>query len=136
MQIAGILETCLYAPDLAEAERFYTNVLGLKLISHEPERHVFFRCGHGVLLIFNPVRTSTDQTTVGGAIIPLHGTTGPGHVAFRVEEHELDAWRERLQQSDVAIESEVAWPGGGRSIYFRDPAGNSLEFAIASIWGL
>ena len=44
--------------------------------------------------------------------------------------------RERLQQEGVAIESEVTWPGGGRSIYFRDPAGNSLEFAMAGIWGL
>jgi catechol 2,3-dioxygenase-like lactoylglutathione lyase family enzyme len=136
MQIAGILETCLYAPDLAEAERFYTDVLGLQLISHEPERHLFFRCGEGVLLIFNPERTSTDQTAIGGAIIPLHGATGAGHVAFRVKEEELDMWRDRLQQEGVAIESEVAWPGGGRSIYFRDPAGNSLEFAMASIWGV
>jgi catechol 2,3-dioxygenase-like lactoylglutathione lyase family enzyme len=136
MQIHGILETCLYATDLAEAERFYTSVLGLKKISHEPGRHLFFRCGQGVLLLFNPERTSTEQTTVGGAIIPLHGTTGAGHVAFRVEEEELDGWRERLQQAGVAVESEVAWPGGGHSIYFRDPAGNSLEFAMAGIWGL
>jgi catechol 2,3-dioxygenase-like lactoylglutathione lyase family enzyme len=136
MQIGGILETCLYAPDLAEAERFYTDVLGLAMISHEPGRHIFFRCGQGVLLLFNSERTSTDQTTVGGAIIPLHGTTGAGHVAFRVEEQELDAWRERLRGSGVTIESVVTWPGGGRSIYFRDPAGNSLEFAMASIWGV
>jgi hypothetical protein len=34
----------------------------------------------------------------------------------------------------VAIESEVSWPGGGRSLYVRDPAGNSLEFASADIW--
>ncbi|MGN6582964.1 MAG: glyoxalase/bleomycin resistance/extradiol dioxygenase family protein, partial [Rhizobiaceae bacterium] len=25
---------------------------------------------------------------------------------------------------------------GGRSIYFRDPAGNSIEFAEPRIWGL
>jgi catechol 2,3-dioxygenase-like lactoylglutathione lyase family enzyme len=36
----------------------------------------------------------------------------------------------------VAVESEVAWPQGGRSIYFRDPAGNSLECAEARIWGI
>jgi catechol 2,3-dioxygenase-like lactoylglutathione lyase family enzyme len=136
MHIAGILETCLYASDLAEAKRFYTDILGLAVISHEPGRHIFFRCGHGVLLIFNPERTSTDQTTVGGALIPLHGAAGAGHVAFRVEEQELDGWRERLRGSGVAIESEVAWPVGGHSIYFRDPAGNSLELAMASIWGV
>ena len=36
----------------------------------------------------------------------------------------------------VEIEVDYLWPGGGRSIYFRDPAGNSLEFAEPSIWGL
>ena len=30
---------------------------------------------------------------------------------------------------------EVPWPEGGRSIYFRDPAGNSLELAPPTLWG-
>jgi catechol 2,3-dioxygenase-like lactoylglutathione lyase family enzyme len=34
------------------------------------------------------------------------------------------------------IEAEVEWPKGGRSIYFRDPSGNSLEFAESKIWNL
>jgi hypothetical protein len=36
----------------------------------------------------------------------------------------------------VAIEADFEWPKGGRSIYFRDPAGNSVEFAEPRIWGL
>jgi catechol 2,3-dioxygenase-like lactoylglutathione lyase family enzyme len=36
----------------------------------------------------------------------------------------------------VAIEQEMDWPRGGRSFYFRDPAGNSLELATPKIWGL
>ena len=36
----------------------------------------------------------------------------------------------------VRIEAEVAWPGGGRSIYVRDPSGNSVELATAAVWGL
>ena len=35
-----------------------------------------------------------------------------------------------------AIEADFEWPGGGRSIYFRDPAGNCLEFAEPRIWKL
>jgi len=31
---------------------------------------------------------------------------------------------------------DFEWPQGGRSIYFRDPAGNSLEFAEPRIWRL
>jgi hypothetical protein len=39
-------------------------------------------------------------------------------------------------QRGVEIESDFLWPSGGRSIYFRDPAGNCLEFADPRIWGL
>ena len=28
------------------------------------------------------------------------------------------------------------WPGGGRSIYFRDPAGNCVELVTPGVWGL
>jgi catechol 2,3-dioxygenase-like lactoylglutathione lyase family enzyme len=134
--ITGILETCLYATDLNAAERFYAEVLGLEVFSRVPDRHVFFRCGAGVFLVFNPVRTGAEETTVGGAAIPLHGARGAGHVAFAVPEADLSAWRTRLERADVDIESEVTWPGGGTSLYFRDPAGNSVELAPPKIWGL
>ena len=39
---------------------------------------------------------------------------------------EIDAWRKRIEGRGVAIEADFEWPGGGRSIYFRDPAGNVL----------
>ena len=35
----------------------------------------------------------------------------------------------------IPIESEVVWPRG-RSLYFRDPEGNSVELAIPALWGL
>jgi catechol 2,3-dioxygenase-like lactoylglutathione lyase family enzyme len=73
---------------------------------------------------------------VGGVPLPLHGARGPGHLAFRATEEEIDHWREHLTAQGIEIESEVAWPGGGRSIYFRDPAGNSLEFATGTLWGI
>ncbi|MBI1902357.1 MAG: VOC family protein [Planctomycetia bacterium] len=136
MQPRGVLETCLYAADLAAAERFYASVLGLEVIDRQAERHVFFRCGRGVLLLFNPAHTSHVETFVGGSAIPLHGASGPGHAAFAVREAELPQWRGRLAAAGVAIESEIDWPGGGRSIYFRDPAGNSLELATPKLWGL
>ncbi len=51
--IEGILETALYADDLDAAEAFYGDVLGLARSVAAANRHVFFRCGPGVLLIFN-----------------------------------------------------------------------------------
>ena len=41
--ITGVLETCLYASDLAAAERFYGGALGLQVFAREEGRHVFFR---------------------------------------------------------------------------------------------
>lgn len=136
MRIAGVLETCLYVDDLEGAERFYGRILGLQLFAKDPERHLFFRCGDGMLLLFDPAQTRSTVTRVGGEIVPLHGAEGAGHVAFRVPADEISAWRARLEEAGVAIESEVPWPRGGSSIYFRDPAGNSLELAPAGIWGI
>jgi catechol 2,3-dioxygenase-like lactoylglutathione lyase family enzyme len=132
----GMLETVLYVADLEAAERFYTAILGLAVVSREPGRHVFFRSGRSMFLVFNPEATATQTIFVGGARIPPHGTHGPGHAAFRVHEAELPAWRERLCVAGVEIESEVSWPQGGHSIYFRDPAGNSVELVTPAVWGL
>ena len=136
MTVRGVLETCLYASDLAAAERFYADVIGLEPFQRVEGRHVFFRCGGGVFLVFDAMRTSVASSVVNGAPIPAHGATGAGHVAFRVNAAELDAWRGRLASGGVTIESEVRWPNGGHSLYVRDPAGNSVELATAAIWGL
>lgn len=136
MELRGVLETAIYVDDLDGAEDFYGGVLGLARIQGDPNRHVFFRCGDGVFLIFNPAATANDPSSVGGQMVPTHGARGPSHMAFRVRDDELPAWRERLERAQVAIESEIAWPRGGHSIYFRDPAGNSIELASPKLWGL
>jgi catechol 2,3-dioxygenase-like lactoylglutathione lyase family enzyme len=130
-----VLETALYADDLDAAEAFYGGVLALEKITRAGNRHVFYRCGPGVLLIFNPDETEIHYKD-GQLPVPPHGARGPGHLCFRAEAAELDEWRARLERAGVAIESDMEWPQGGRSIYFRDPAGNSLEFTEARIWGI
>ena len=129
---AGLLEACLYARDLDAAENFYRKVLGLEVYSRDPGRNVFFRCGQGMFLVFNPGQTSRN----GNSGVPRHGATGPGHIAFRVEDEEVEDWKAHLRAQGVEIEKELSWPGGGRSLYFRDPAGNSVELATARLWGL
>jgi catechol 2,3-dioxygenase-like lactoylglutathione lyase family enzyme len=130
MRAREILETCVYAADLDAAERFYSTVLGLERIARVEGRHVFFRCGGRVFLVFNP------EATAEGSHVPGHGSTGPGHACFAVTADELDGWRAHLAEAGVEIEQEHEWPGGGRSIYFRDPAGNSIELGTPSIWKL
>ena len=134
MQATKVLETCLYVDDLDRAERFYTEVLGLEFVSRQVGRHAFFRCGQAMVLLFNPL-ASREASDVAGSPIPRHGAFGAGHIAFAAREAELPAWRAHLQAHGVAIEQTIDWPGGGHSLYFRDPAGNSLEVATPRIWG-
>ena len=131
MRPLRVLETALYSGDLDAAERFYAGTLGLEVIGRVAGRHVFFRCGDGVLLVFDPATTAESK----GAV-PPHGAHGPGHMAFAVSGSELDAWREQLGRAGVDIEADVEWPNGGRSIYVRDPAGNSIELAEPALWGI
>jgi len=133
--LTGVLETALYADDLDAVEAFYGGILGLEKISRGGNRHVFYRCGPGVLLIFNSGETLKPHEP-GALPVPPHGTKGHGHVCFRVDSNDIEAMAERLKAASVDIEADFHWPNGGRSIYFRDPAGNSLECAEPRIWGL
>jgi len=133
--LEGILETALYADDLDAAEAFYGNVLGLARITRVGNRHVFFRCGDGVLLIFNAAET-VKPPAAGALPVPSHGTQGKGHMCFRVGAPALEAWKAKLEAAGVAIEADIRWPNGARSFYFRDPAGNSLECAEPGLWDI
>lgn len=127
-----LLETILYTPDPVATARFYAEVVGLRPLEEPSERMAVLRVGVGsVLLLFEPTWSGRP-----GRDVPSHGAAGPGHVAFRVDD--LDAWPARLAQHGVEVEQEITWPEGffrtGRSIYFRDPAGNSVEVMDTDIW--
>ena len=132
--IEAILETCLYVDDLAAAKAFYTATLGLRCLDYDPDRHLFLDLEPGNLLLFLPA-ASDDGGEVAGQVVPPHGAHGPGHLALAMDGAAMDDWKQHLLAHQVAIESEITWPQGGRSLYFRDPAGNSLELAEPRIWG-
>jgi catechol 2,3-dioxygenase-like lactoylglutathione lyase family enzyme len=120
-----VYETVVYAADHEAALAFYRDVLGLR----EVDDGAFRLDDGGLLLLFDPARSSQP-----GRPVPSHGAAGAGHVAFAVGEGELDAWRERLRTLGVELEQEREWPRGGRSIYVRDPAGNSVELVEGDLW--
>lgn len=136
MKPTVVLENVLYASDLDAAEAFYREVLGLDFVAKSEGRHVFFRLGAQMLLLFNPAETTCPPAKYARLPVPPHGAIGQGHVCFRANTDEIEAWRTRLKAKGIAIEADFEWPSGGRSIYFRDPAGNCLEFAEPRIWGL
>jgi catechol 2,3-dioxygenase-like lactoylglutathione lyase family enzyme len=131
LNIKAVVETAIYVDDLDDAEDFYRRVLGLRVMGKVPGRRVFFQVGESnVLLAF------LAEATLKGDQLPAHGTTGPGHFALGIEAAAFDAWRNLLQGHGVTIEKEVEWPRGGKSIYFRDPAENSVELVTPGVWGL
>ena len=141
MRPSAVLETILYAADLAAAEAFYRDILGLDFYSRVEGRQVFLRCGAQMLLIFNPDATAKPPAPGARVPVPPHGASGPGHVCFSASAAELVAWHRHLTDHGITIEADFEWPSStpdkrGRSIYFRDPAGNSVELAEPRIWGL
>jgi catechol 2,3-dioxygenase-like lactoylglutathione lyase family enzyme len=127
--LGGIHEAALYVHDLAAAERFWRR-LGLQLVGKKTGRHVFFRAGRDMLLLFD-ARAARQPGDV-----PAHGADGPGHVAFDVPDLDaLQRWKRHLALAGVEIEHEHQWPSGGHSVYFRDSSGNSLELITRGTWG-
>ncbi len=135
MQPVAIHETVLYCEDLPDAERFYRDVIGLRLVSSVEERSRAFRVSATqVLLIF-----LASITRLGHHIAPAHGATGEGHIAFTIEAGSYDTWKAHLARAGVDIEKEVGWEPldglvRGRSIYIRDPGRNSVEFIEGAVW--
>jgi catechol 2,3-dioxygenase-like lactoylglutathione lyase family enzyme len=130
-----VLETCIYVDDLERAKAFYSELFGFRIVQSDSRFCAFDVGGRSALLLF--VRGATTRPVeVPGGVIPAHDGSGPLHFALAIEATELDPWKQHLAQEEVAIESEVGWPGGGQSIYFRDPDANLVELATLGLWGI
>ncbi|WP_421724036.1 VOC family protein [Bauldia sp.] len=131
--INGVLETCLYSDDVPAARAFYERVFGFTAMTEE-DRIVALDAGPGHVFILFARGGTTEPVPVFGSFIPPHDGSGPQHFAFAIDAGSYDAWKAHLADEGVAIESEVAWPEGGKSLYFRDPDGHLGELATSGIW--
>lgn len=129
MRARRIFETVLYVDDIAAAEAFYGDLLGMEIVL-KSDLFLAFRMDASVLLVFDPAKSSGPDRTV-----PSHGAVGEGHIAFAATDAEIDQWKSHLETNGIEIEQIVDWDEGGRSLYIRDPGGNSVEFAPSTLWG-
>ena len=126
-KISSIKETCLYVEDIDRSTEFYENILGFERISKVDDRHIFFRIGQNILLLFNPEVTKNENT------LPPHFAKGPQHIAFEVAAEEYESIKKELG-SKVHITHEQPWGKEFHSFYFDDPDGNVLEIVPAGMW--
>ena len=99
MTPSAILESALYVTDLTAAEAFYRDIIGLEALGKVEGRHVFFRCGDGVLLLFNAEATKIPPAPDARLKVPPHGTAGEGHLCFAATANEIIAQTERVLAS-------------------------------------
>jgi catechol 2,3-dioxygenase-like lactoylglutathione lyase family enzyme len=132
--VSGIVETALYVADLHRSTTFYEDILGFPEIRCEEGRlHAHGVAERQVLLLFAVGRSARPTDTPGGRI-PAHDGRGHLHLAFSIAASDVPAWRDHLCAKGISIESEVDCPGGGHSIYFRDPDGHAVELITPGCW--
>jgi catechol 2,3-dioxygenase-like lactoylglutathione lyase family enzyme len=108
--------------ELARAERFYTDVLGLSVVGRFGDQ-VLLDCGGQNLALFEVPRAALDAAARQSIIShPL----GRGHHAFKVSREDFNGARERLAKAGVESAAPIDW-GDHDCIYFLDPDGNLLE---------
>jgi catechol 2,3-dioxygenase-like lactoylglutathione lyase family enzyme len=108
--------------DLAQAERFYTDVLGLSVVAHLCDQ-LLLDCGGQNLALFHVARAPISPAERQARIShPL----SRGHHAFRVSRADFAAAKERLTKAGLESAQPIDW-GDHDCLYFLDPDGNLLE---------
>jgi catechol 2,3-dioxygenase-like lactoylglutathione lyase family enzyme len=131
--IDSVLETSLYARDLKRTAAFYRDLFDFRTLVDSPRLVAFEVAARSVLLVFQAGATEEDSVDVRGTI-PGHDGSGRLHFAFSIAAADLDRWRTRLIERNIAIAGEYRWPRGGTSLYFHDPDGALGELATPGLW--
>ena len=114
--VDGFAELTLQARDLQVMERFYTEQVGLEVLTREDDR-IWLRVGeHARLGLWVPGEKEFGDE--GGAHV---------HHAYSAAPGQLDALADRLRSGGVDVRGPEEHDGGDRSIYFEDPEGNVVE---------
>ena len=116
MSIDGFCELTLEARDMAQLERFYTEVFGLRVLAREDDR-IWLAAGRTARLgIWSPGEKEFGDE--GGRHV---------HYAFSAAPGKLSELKERLESHGASVRGPEEHPGGDRSIYLEDPEGNVVE---------
>ena len=119
LPIRGLYEVAIRVKDLARAEAFYKDVLGLKEGLRDERRNWLF------------LYVSGDAGMV--VLQEDKGEWPKQHFAFSVNEADLKQAAEMLKEKEVSVSEPVnhEWMNSV-SVYFDDPDGHALELLALS----
>lgn len=117
----ALINTCLITNDVARLVEFYRRVLHIPPKTASPE-YAEFRTGVGVLAIFS---AEAQEKYIPHSAEPASNKSAL--LEFRV--NDVDQEYARLKSFVNAwVKPPTTQPWGTRSIYFRDPNGNLVDF--------
>ncbi|MEU5976450.1 VOC family protein [Streptomyces sp. NPDC047315] len=109
----------LLATDLAEARRFYHDLLGLP-IAAENDNMITFRTGPNLLLVsLSSTGTADTQTQASWTVTDIHAETE----ALRARGVTI----QNIDQPGLSTDHGIADAGFAWAAWITDPAGNSLS---------
>jgi catechol-2,3-dioxygenase len=113
LRLDGIVELTLEVRDLEALETFYSDVFSMRVLKREDDR-VWLEAGPRARLgLWLPGEKEFGDE--GGRHV---------HYAFSAEPGSLDALVQHIRGRGIPLRGPEEHPGGDRSIYLEDPAGN------------
>lgn len=144
--VTDVCHVALEVSDLPAAEKFYTEALGLTLVSRDAgelgKGRAIFKNGLGQVLFLELVDELSERSLFCGPDLSTAPKVGNGrphagaHIAVSVASD--DAYREteaKLRAWNVTTDGDVRKaerPTGELSEYFYDPSGNRLQLIVVS----
>ncbi len=125
IQTTGIYHIGIPVDDLDRAERFYTQILGLKVaarITESGARLARLKCGDADVVLFQRPRPLGRNSLKEDGI---------AHQAFEVAPGTFDEALEFLKSQGYYHEGPVVRPSG-RAVYFFDTEGNYQQLHASS----
>jgi catechol 2,3-dioxygenase-like lactoylglutathione lyase family enzyme len=109
----GLSHVALRTHDMKETERFYTEVLGLK---------VAFRVDPDMIFLRTP--GSRDLLNFIESTKRISGIQALDHIGFKITQAELKSIKKRLKENGVKVKGRR----GRKAIYFLDSNGYQIEY--------